>query len=311
MRILLYGSSGMLGEAIIEAADTAGYLVFEGAHVPPERLLTGSRARKLRTLAGMPLQALANASGVNKAYLSEFENGLRSLREPELAATARALAAKQPPGRFVHDAVWDDSLILRDINDAEPDVIINAAGVIPERRVTDAGMIYMNAVLPHIIAERATDAGVPMIHVSTDCVNEPTVYGRSKLAGETEYAVNVRTSFVGPRHGLWKWLEKISYSDNTGGMPPTPGWVNAMWSGSTVDAVARALIDLAQNPGDSRTLNLAMRKPIRKYDLLELLIDEHNWSANLYVVEEPRIDRSMRPDIELPSFADALAERHA
>jgi transcriptional regulator with XRE-family HTH domain len=53
--------------------------------------LTGADARRLRNRQGWSLQFLAHLSGVNKAYLSEFENGFRQLPPEMLERVANAL----------------------------------------------------------------------------------------------------------------------------------------------------------------------------------------------------------------------------
>ncbi|KKL97424.1 hypothetical protein LCGC14_1834570, partial [marine sediment metagenome] len=132
-----------------------------------------------------------------------------------------------------------------------------------------------------------------------------TLYGRTKLAGESDLAINVRTSFVGPRHGLWKWLVDEANKPD----PGVDGWANAWWSGSTVNAVAHALLELARHPGKPRTLHLATETPISKaeviFDILEELVLPR---TKVNLVQEPRIDRSLHPDIVLPPFEEALRE---
>ncbi len=205
------------------------------------------------------------------------------------------------------------------------DAIINTIGILPERDpYQDHWMAYINGTVPHLVATRAAEAGLPVVHVSTDCVygSQPYVtprprysqldaptpidhYGRTKLAGESENAINVRTSFVGPRHGLWKWVvDEANRPD-----PAVDGWANAWWSGSTVVAVACALLELARDPGEPRVVHLATETPVPKADVICDLLRELklprtvvNWA------DEPRIDRSLHPDITLPPFADALRD---
>ena len=61
--------------------------------------ITGSGARDLRRRNGWSLQMLANLSGINKAYLSEFENGLRTLPEGEAERLAGLLEQGKPAGQ--------------------------------------------------------------------------------------------------------------------------------------------------------------------------------------------------------------------
>jgi transcriptional regulator with XRE-family HTH domain len=60
--------------------------------------LTGAEARHLRTRNDWSLQYLANLSGVNKAYLSEFENGQRLLPPATLELLQGLLVQQQPAG---------------------------------------------------------------------------------------------------------------------------------------------------------------------------------------------------------------------
>jgi transcriptional regulator with XRE-family HTH domain len=61
--------------------------------------LTGPEARALRQRNGWSLQMLATYSGINKAYLSEFENGHRVLNDESLEQLASVLEAAAPAGK--------------------------------------------------------------------------------------------------------------------------------------------------------------------------------------------------------------------
>jgi transcriptional regulator with XRE-family HTH domain len=60
--------------------------------------LTAAEARRLRMRNDWSLQYLANLSGVNKAYLSEFENGQRPLPPATLELLHQLLVQQQPAG---------------------------------------------------------------------------------------------------------------------------------------------------------------------------------------------------------------------
>lgn len=246
-------------------------------------------------------------------------------------------------GTVHEDGAW----VAREIfnteeGDGQVDVIINAIGDTGWAGES-AQMVYLNALWPILLADVAQHPrhlnkesvpsiiDTPVIHVSTDCVygqtpesdidapnprpsdtvaNPVTLYGRTKLAGESERAINVRTSFVGPRHGLWKWFVDQRRADPK---CTVDGWINAWWSGSTVMAVAQALLELARHPGEPRTLHLATEAPITKFGLLatlqeQLAANDYSMDGDVLSTDEPRIDRSLHPDIVLPPFADALRE---
>lgn len=208
------------------------------------------------------------------------------------------------------------------LQQARPDVVVNCAGM---RAGEPAQMALVNAAGPHIVHVACETLGVRLIHVSTDCVvggegsevwrgprprssAEPpcpglSPYARTKLAGEVngDSAVSVRTSFVGPRHGLWHWLaEQPQYA-------VVEGWRAAYWSGSTVQAVGHALLSLAERPEGRRGIvHLATQEPISKHRLL-MLLAAHLERDDLRIMPGgPRIDRSLAPTIVIPPFEDAL-----
>jgi dTDP-4-dehydrorhamnose reductase len=213
---------------------------------------------------------------------------------------------------------------LRDIKDA--DWIINCAGIRPEVGAPDRDMLAVNALGPHNLAHFTRYLpNVKVLHVSTDCVfsGAPTVfrhtttsrpdpidlYGRSKLAGEVDapHIYNIRTSFVGPEHGLWKWLATAKER----GQSEIPGWTTAFWSGSTVWAVASALVDMTEVTPKERLVHLATAQTISKYDALIALRAHIGTDVSIYSTKLPRIHRGLVPTEGhiLPSLAESLKER--
>lgn len=200
------------------------------------------------------------------------------------------------------------------------DVVVNCAGVRPGGSAID--MVLTNSLGPWILAsviERVPR--VRMIHVSTDCVfsgssgqspvrhgtdetpNPDSIYGRTKLAGEVDApcVTNVRTSFVGPDHGLWAWIASQPKH------AVIEGWNGAWWSGSTVWAVAEALIRLCHWPTDN-VEHIAVGMPQTKFEVVTELV-KHIGRDDIRVVPSDtyRIDRSLRPTYRLEPFSQALA----
>jgi dTDP-4-dehydrorhamnose reductase len=196
----------------------------------------------------------------------------------------------------------------------ECDAIINCAGVIPGKDNSPYRMIEANALGPHVLARYRK----PMINVSTDCVfrgdrrpmrlsykytDVPDAvddYGRTKALGEvhTSYILNLRTSFIGFDHGLLAWLLDSRNKESV------QGWSNAMWSGSSVKAVAREIVrqvlpDAAQHGG---TYHLATREPISKYQLLEHLVERLGLQVKVIPTEFPYVNRVLEPDYTLPQI---------
>lgn len=238
--------------------------------------------------------------------------------------------------RTVDIGDWHEVIeFLRAHQDA--DVVFNCAGVLNTSRDTIA-MVRTNALGPHVLAAATAAYAIDLVLVSTDCVfsgsgqrfpshAERTVdytvnsradpvdlYGRTKLVGEVEapHVTVVRTSFVGSDHGLWRWVvEQIEHGAEF------EGWTKAMWSGSTVWAVADALVRMVDDtPGSHgwamRTpprgiIHLATKKAISKYEAIDLIGAfigvELRLRRNTTVV----LDRTLHPTHELPSFEEALA----
>lgn len=217
------------------------------------------------------------------------------------------------------------------------DVVINAAGAIPLKSAPPIEMLATNAIGPWVVAEATRQVGgIAVVHVSTDCVfagkkprkggyqagsltSPMDLYGRSKLAGEVpmSHVINVRTSFVGPEHGLWKHILESPGRVN--------GWRDTSWSGSTVDAVAASLLLIATNTkllGSNRSdrtfgpdplrrrgniEHLATARPLSKLEVCELLCKHLGGPPPTPGVHGAGVYRAMEPTIVLPSLADALA----
>jgi len=212
-------------------------------------------------------------------------------------------------GWFIHTPVCDiaDSVAvvhLREYNTC--DAVINCAGIIPSsHRFQDSvEVIRSNSIGPRVIAD--TFSGRPVIHVSTDCVfetdeiplrwfdsdlpNATDLYGRTKALGEPDNCIVVRTSFIGPKHGLLRWL-----LDQPRGST-IQGWTNAIWSGSTVYEVARHLVKLA-GATMAWTVHHLASDPISKYELLRELIQIYDLKLTIEAVDSPRINRRLDPTI--------------
>lgn len=214
------------------------------------------------------------------------------------------------------DADILDARQLRDVRSAiRPTVVINCAGVIPEKSDSVERMLSVNGRGPHIIAD--VFAGAHIVQVSTDCVfsgrqkhgyfvtdvpDPVDEYGRSKYSGElTEpNTTTVRTSFVGWNHGLMAWLLRHRDSE-------VQGYACTLWSGSTVITVARYMVDIAC--GNPRGLMHLAAPCISKYEVLRALRDALNLT-NLIItpVQEPKIYRNLAPTIQMPPFTECVQE---
>lgn len=197
----------------------------------------------------------------------------------------------------------------------EADAVINCAGMTNFHGMP-SDMIRANSVGPWVIAQNFSG---PVLHVSTDCVfngmvanrinftsDNPTpldLYGRSKLLGECKFAnvTNVRTSFIGFRHGLLRWL--INNKDGE-----VNGRINCFWSGSTVQAVAEGLVGTLTLNSRRNIEHLATERSMNKYDVLVFINDLLKLNIKIRPVEEPRINRALRATIVIPSIKERGAD---
>lgn len=180
-----------------------------------------------------------------------------------------------------------------------PDVILNCAGQVPKADYGnhDISMIFSNSIGPRRLAR----LGIRMIHMSTDCVFDDSLYGRSKRLGESELSnvLNVRGSFVCWDSGLLAWLAK-QHGKIT-------GYFNAYWNGTTAVHMANALCDLMQSDRTG-TLNVASSRSMNKYTLLRCLVDELRFPVEVEKDYKYTIDRCLKPDIEVPCDESIIKE---
>ena len=134
--------------------------------------------------------------------------------------------------------VLSDADLDRAMSEARPDVVINAVGIVKQRRDSENATttIAVNALLPHRLADRCAAAGVRLIQISTDCVFAGTkgaytehdapdacdLYGRSKLLGEVnrDGCLTVRTSTARCR---WRGPTSSSTRSVSSSSGVTPG----------------------------------------------------------------------------------------
>jgi dTDP-4-dehydrorhamnose reductase len=167
------------------------------------------------------------------------------------------------------------------LDQVQPQVVINAIGLIKQLNGRRADLIYLNALFPHRLLELCQARQVRLIHLSTDCVFSGRVgnyresdvadplddYGRTKLLGELEAvgALTLRTSIIGRERpqglGLIEWFHR-----QRGGT--VRGFRRALYSGLTTAELGRLLLRLiVEFPGLDGLWHVASQS-ISKFDLL-------------------------------------------
>lgn len=211
-----------------------------------------------------------------------------------------------------------------------PQVVVNAVGIVKQRKDAKAAIpsITVNALLPHLLAERCAEIGARLIHFSTDCVfsgirggyteddnpDPVDLYGRSKLLGELEEkgCLTLRTSIIGweleHRAGLLEWF--ATQRGRTIG-----GYRKAIYTGLSTAAMAELVERLIRENPQLFGLYHVASAPINKFDLLVNLAEQLGWrDIRIQPQDQFQCDRSLigsrfetltgwRP----PSWEDMLA----
>lgn len=204
--------------------------------------------------------------------------------DTEVWATARTFGESGSGNSMLQLDVRDQQKLERLLQELRPDAVVNAAGLLNEeasRRRCEA--IYVNSLLPHLLASMAEKHGFRLIHISTDCVFSGTKgdyaesdaadgitdYAKSKSLGEVTHAphTTIRTSIIGPELkgdgiGLFHW-----FMNQKG---KVEGYSRVFWNGVTTLELSKA-VDWCLQRQVSGLVHLAAQEKISKYELLLLM----------------------------------------
>lgn len=207
-----------------------------------------------------------------------------------------------------HVSATDIASIEAAVQTAQPDVVINAVGII--KQVPSAKdvitTIEINSIFPHRLAELSEKYGFRLITISTDCVfdgvkgfyneddtpNAADLYGKSKNLGEVTgpNCLTIRSSIIGRElessHSLIEW-----FLTNRG--KTVKGFTNAIYSGFPTivfaDIIASLIIDHKELSG----LHHIAAEPINKFDLLTLVNKYYDAGITIERRDDFTIDRSL------------------
>lgn len=209
---------------------------------------------------------------------------------------------------FTNVDVNDLSRVIGCIEATEPDVVVNAVGIIKQlpnaQNVED--VLSLNSIFPNRLSTLASKYGFRLICISTDCVfsgdqggyresdipDARDLYGQSKRWGEVDAAncLTIRTSIIGRElsssHSLVEW-----FLTNRGAT--IKGFSNAIYSGFPTVVFADIIRRLiAEMPGLAGIYHISS-DPINKFDLLTLVRNEFRLDIEIERDETFRIDRSL------------------
>ena len=177
-----------------------------------------------------------------------------------------------------------DTRFLREIvTTGRFDAVINCIGVLNQTaEQSRARAVFLNAYLPHFLAEMTSGTDTQIVHMSTDCVfsgkagyytetslrDGETFYDRSKALGELEDGKNftLRNSIVGPDInpdgiGLLNWFMRQKGE--------IQGYTKVMWTGLTTLQLAKTMEKAIQQRAHG-LYNMVPDHNISKYELLGL-----------------------------------------
>ena len=184
--------------------------------------------------------------------------------------------------------------VLDNIN---PDVIINAAGITIRRGIDFdiSKSIIMNAALPHFLNQWVIKYQKRLIHFSTDCVfsgkdgyyseisipDSIDIYGRTKTLGEinSHNSLTIRSSMIGRelenKTELFEWF--LSQKNNK-----IKGFTNVIYSGITTNRMAQFILDIINLFPNMHGLFNVSSFSISKYELLKIF---NNKFENNVIIE--------------------------
>jgi dTDP-4-dehydrorhamnose reductase len=261
MRVLVLGSTGMLGGAVCRAFSAGpGFSVFAAARTP-------DRMPALKRLE--PAQIIA---GVSVEDLSSVETAMKEAR-PDLVINCigviKQLAAAADPVASIY------------INALFPHQLHRIC------RAHEARLIH--------VSTDCVFTGKRGSYLESDFPDADDLYGRSKLLGEVvgEGAITLRTSIIGEEfnngsNGLVGW-----FLSQTGDVK---GFRKAIFSGFPTVTLARIIRDYIVPRPDMNGLYQVSAKPIDKYSLLQLVKAAYKRDTLIAPDDRLEIDRSLNSD---------------
>jgi dTDP-4-dehydrorhamnose reductase len=255
---------------------------------------------------------------------------MRSSSAPDTPAARVALGVAE---KVLHDVdVLQDGALQAAIEMVDPDVVVNAVGVIKQIGVAKDPVtsIATNALLPHRAAGFCSKRGTRLIQFSTDCVfagrkgpyaeNAPTdaedLYGRSKILGEVSGSgrLTIRSSIVGRelrgRSSLIEW-----FLSQRGGQ--ATGFTGALYTGLTTNVMSDLVAKLiTEHPQLDGVWHVAS-DPISKHELLQLVNNRYELGISLRPDDKFFCDRRLdgrafteRTGFTAPSWDVMIARMH-
>lgn len=193
-----------------------------------------------------------------------------------------------------------------------PDVIINCAGIIKQRKnIKDSEFIHVNSLVPNWINDIAVENNKKFIHTTTDCIysglignyNEESVcdvsdiYGLSKFLGEPKSSSIIRTSIIGEeKNNYLSLLEWVKSNKNK----TINGFVNHYWNGVTCLQLSKIIYKICNENMFWQGVRHIHSNKISKFELLQYINDIYKLNINILEFKDKiHIDRSLTTKYDL------------
>ena len=256
-RVLVFGASGMLGNAVL-------------------RLLGGSE--------GLEARGTVRSSAAARLLPEELREHLEVGIDVENPDSLASVLTRVRP-----DVVINCVGVVKQLAGADdPLAAIPVNALLPHRlaRMCALG----NARLVHVSTD-CVFAGTRGMYTEADFADATDLYGRSKYLGEVDHphAITLRTSIIGHElasaHGLVGWF--------LAQRGPVRGYRSAVFSGLPTVELARVIRDYVLPRPELHGLHHVSAEPINKYELLKLVAETYGRSTEIHPDDSLVIDRSL------------------
>lgn len=260
MKVLIFGVTGMLGNAMFRVLSECADLIVYGTARSKSACHHFSGDLSRRIIVGTDVE---NNDSLVKAFAAV---------RPDVVINCVGLVKQ-----------------LADANDPLQAIPINT--LLPHRLA--ALCQAAGARLVHISTD-CVFSGVKGNYLETDFPDAYDLYGRSKLLGEVDYphAVTLRTSIIG--HELSGHRSLVNWFLAQQGS--VKGFTRAIFSGLPTVELATVVRDVVLPRKDLHGLYHVSAKPINKFNLLKMLAQAYGKIIEIKPSEEIVIDRSLNSD---------------
>ena len=210
----------------------------------------------------------------------------------------------------IENDIWSKLEYILSNNLKENDIIINCAGIIPQKYKNDnyKSYIRVNTLFPHKLNEISKKNKYKFIHITTDCVFDGSkgnycandihtskdIYGISKSQGEPEDATIIRTSIIGEElYGKKSLIEWVKSNKNG----QIKGYNNHYWNGVTCLTLANYIKNIIDNNDFWKGVkHINSPEIISKYKLCKYINEIYNLNIEVIPIEKEYKNLSLLGD---------------